>query len=127
MNNDTKKVERRDAPATVESEHFVKPQYEVKNEEHAFELRVVMPGVGKNGVNISLEGDRLTITGTPHREVPETWRVLHEELSRAPYRLALQLHRDIDESGISAKVEDGILTTRLPLKEAAKPRVIAVN
>jgi HSP20 family protein len=111
----------------AEREYFVKPHYKVKSEESAFELGVIMPGVPKKDVNVSLENGRLTIAGTPHREVPESWKPLHEELTRGTYRLELQLQKDIDEGAISAKVEDGILTLRMPLREAAKPRLIAVN
>ena len=127
MTEKTKGTLAKNPPAEAESGVFVKPHYRVKSEEHAFELRVVMPGVGKNDVDIALEDSRLRITGRPHREVPREWRPLHEELLKSPYRLELQLHRDIDESGIAAKVEDGILTLKLPLKEAAKPREIAVH
>ena len=81
----------------------------------------------KEDVNVALVENRLTITGTPHREVPESWRVVHEELVNDPYRLELELHRDIEDDGISAVVEEGILTLTLPLKEAVKPRLIAVE
>ena len=127
MTYNLKKTVNCDVPAKVEGESFVRPRYRVKTEEHAFELFVVMPGVSKKEVNISLEENRLTITGTPHRDVPASWRVVHEELARDAYRLELELHRDIDEGGISAKVEEGILVLRLPLKEAAKPRLIAIK
>ncbi len=110
-----------------EREFFVKPQYRVHSEEDAFELRVVMPGVRKNDVHVSLENSRLTITGTPHRDVPANWKPLQEELARGTYRLELRLNRDIEENAISARVEDGILNLRLPLREVSKPRLIDVN
>ncbi|MFV1994945.1 MAG: Hsp20/alpha crystallin family protein, partial [Verrucomicrobiales bacterium] len=113
--------------ARPEEQAYVKPRYSVKSSEHSFELRVVMPGVRKEDVGVSLDESRLTVTGVPHREVPASWRSIYEELERATYRLALQLHRDIDEGAITATVEDGILTLVLPIVEAAKPRVIEVE
>jgi HSP20 family protein len=124
-----KSIEKKECavPAKVRPENFVKPRYRVKSGKEAFELYVVMPGVSKKDFNVSLENDRLTITGTPHCEVPESWRVVHEELVRGPYRLELELHRDIDERGISAKVKEGVLTLKLPLRETVKPRLIDVR
>jgi HSP20 family protein len=106
---------------------YVKPQYTVKEGEEAFELGVVMPGVAKSDVHVAVEDEVLTVTGVRAKSVPEGWKPLHNELSRSDYRLELRLNVDIDEGRISAKLEDGILSLRLPLSEAAKPRKIEVS
>jgi HSP20 family protein len=106
---------------------YVKPQYTVKEGEDAFELGVVMPGVAKGDVNVAVEDDVLTVAGARDRSLPKGWTPLYNELPRSDYKLELRLNVDIEEDGISAKLEDGILSLRLPLSEAAKPRTIEVS
>ncbi|MEM8955155.1 MAG: Hsp20/alpha crystallin family protein [Verrucomicrobiota bacterium] len=117
-----------DVPAVkAESVSTVKPYYTVKQGDDAFELGVVMPGVAKGDVRVAVEDDVLTVAGARVTSVPEGWRPLHSELSQSDYKLELRLNVDVDEAGISAKLEDGILSLRLPLSEAAKPREIEVS
>lgn len=111
----------------VSRETYVKPSYTSREVEGAYEVSVVMPGVNKEGLDVNLEGNVLTLTGRPNKHVPETWRVLHEELGRRNFRLRLELNFNFDGQGITAKVEDGVLTLRLPVTEAAKPRLIPVQ
>ncbi|MFT5468780.1 MAG: HSP20 family protein [Verrucomicrobiales bacterium] len=111
---------------TEATQRFAKPQYTVKEGEDAWEVGVVMPGVSRDGVDVSLEKDVLTITGKANREIPESWKVLHQELATADYRLELHLNFEFNGEGISAKVEDGVLSLRFPVSEAAKPKQIAI-
>ncbi|MEM7144072.1 MAG: Hsp20/alpha crystallin family protein [Verrucomicrobiota bacterium] len=128
MSKEITKREGCDVPAAkCGSASTVKPYYTVKQGEDAFELGVVMPGVAKGDVRVSVEDDVLTVAGVRGVSVPEGWRPLHSELSRSDYELELRLNVDVDEDGISAKLEDGILSLRLPLSEAAKPREIEVS
>ena len=115
------------SPAKAESTRFAKPQYTVKEGESAWEVGVVMPGVPRDGVDVSLDKDVLTITGKVRRDVPESWKVLHRELSEDDYRLELSLNFEFNGEGISAKVEDGVLSLRLPVAEAAKPKQITIG
>ncbi|MEM7014270.1 MAG: Hsp20/alpha crystallin family protein [Verrucomicrobiota bacterium] len=107
-------------------ESYVRPQYTVKEGADAYEVGVVMPGVPRDGVDVELDKNELTIIGHVHRDVPESWKVLHEELSKSDYRLQLQLKFEFDGDGITAKVEDGVLSLRLPVSEAAKPKQIQI-
>ena len=112
---------------SAEVEEFFKPQYTTKHVDGAYELGILMPGVNREGVDVQLDGDVLTVTGRVNRNVPENWKVLHEEISKRNYRLRLELNFDFDGDGISARVEDGILNLRLPVTEQAKPRTIAIE
>ena len=108
-------------------ESFVKPQFTAKEVDGAYEVGVIMPGVSRDGVDVNLDKGVLTITGKVKRDVPETWRVLHRELTRDDYRLRLELNFEYDDGGITAKVEDGVLSLRLPVAEEAKPKEINVE
>jgi HSP20 family protein len=104
----------------------VRPYYESEEKADAYEVRVQMPGVKKDGVSLSLNGDELSIQGK-RAAVPEGWRAVSRESADADYELALGLNVEIDGEKIAAKVEDGILTLTLPKAERAKPRQISIE
>jgi len=122
------------SPETAERENavFVQPRYKARklDDAEAYEVAVVLPGVNKKRLEISAEEGELTIIGRRGAWVPEDWRPVWGSGPEAPtadYRLVLALNVDIDGERISAKLEDGILTLRLPVSEASKPKLIAVE
>jgi HSP20 family protein len=115
------------APATSGvTESLRKPLYNVNGNAEAYEVRVEMPGVPKSGVKLDLEDNILTVRGERNTTVPEGMKALHRELSPLSYLLRLRLNTPVEEEKMTAKLEDGVLTLRLPLKEVAKPRQIPV-
>jgi HSP20 family protein len=114
---------------SVSREFEVEPRYTTRKiDEHTWELGVILPGVKRDDINVSLEESELEVTAQRHSSVPDGWRPVH--LNRpAPtgYRLELTLGLDVDPDRISAKLEEGILTLRLPVAEAARPRRISVK
>jgi HSP20 family protein len=118
---------RTSAPATSGvTESLRKPLYNVNGNAEAYEVRVEMPGVPKSGVKLDLEDNILTVRGERNATVPEGMKTLHRELSPLSYLLRLRLNTPVEEDKMTAKLEDGVLTLRLPLKEVAKPRQIPV-
>ena len=115
------------APATSGvTESLRKPLYNVNGNAEAYEVRVEMPGVPKSGVKLDLEDNILTVRGERNTTVPEGMKALHRELSPLSYLLRLRLNTPVEEDKMTAKLEDGVLTLLLPLKEVAKPRQIPV-
>lgn len=108
------------------TESLRKPLYNVNGNAEAYEVRVEMPGVPKSGVKLDLEDNILTVRGERNTTVPEGMKALHRELSPLSYLLRLRLNTPVEEDKMTAKLEDGVLTLRLPLKEVAKPRQIPV-
>jgi HSP20 family protein len=108
------------------TESVRKPLYNVNGSAEAYEVRVELPGVPKSGVKLDLEENILSIRGERSTTVPEGMKALHRELSPLSYLLRLRLNTPVVEEQMTAKLEDGVLTVRLPLKEVAKPRQIPV-
>ena len=109
-------------------EIFVKPHYTTRRVgDEAWEIGVVVPGVKRGDVNVSLEDGELEVVARRHNDLPEGWRPLTDQGPRPNYWLRLELAVDVDEERVSAKLEDGILTLRLPVAEAAKPKTISVE
>jgi len=108
------------------SEQFVTPVSSVIEDGDAYILSAEMPGVNKEGLEISIENNELTITG--RQSLPEIEGTLvHRESRTENFRRAFELDPGIDTAKISARIDQGILTLRLPKAEKLKPRKITVS
>lgn len=102
------------------------PACSVIADESSVVVKLEMPGVGREGLEIRVEGNALTIDGRRGDDEPRgNW--LLKERRRMDYRKAFTLDDTIDRDGISAECKDGILTLTMKVKEAAKPRRIAIS
>lgn len=105
----------------------IKPQYEIKETPEAFGLTVYLPGVAKDGLDLTVEEGQLRLVGRRSWKQPDGWTALYRETSEAPYELVLTHDNAIDAGKIAAELRDGVLRVSLPKHEALKPRKIAVN
>ena len=117
---DTRTETRTSTPAA-------KPRYFVDGTKEAYEVRVELPGVAKDGVSVNLEENVLTIHAKRKSAAPADSKPLHRELSGLDFTLRLRLNTEVDEEKMTATLEHGVLTLRLPVKETAKPRRIEVQ
>jgi HSP20 family protein len=115
------------ATAQADLTHSVKPAYEIKETADAWGVTVHLPGVAKDGLEITAEEGQLTIVGRRAWQQPEGWTALYRESADAPFALVLSHDNAIDADKIAAELRDGILRVSLPKHEAIKPRKIAVN
>jgi HSP20 family protein len=105
----------------------VKPHYEVKETDEAWGLAVYLPGVAKDGLEITAEESQLRVVGRRAWKQPEGWTALYRESTDAPFELVLAHDNAIDPEKIHAELTDGVLRASLPKAEAIKPRKIAVS
>ena len=110
----------------VQTEHFVVPPASVIEAGDGYALEVEMPGVNKDGLDISVENNELTIVGRRSLPVVEG-TLVHHESRPENFRRAFELDPSIDANKISARVEQGLVTLTLPKAEHVKPRKIAVS
>ena len=109
-----------------QTEQFVAPVASVREDGEGYLLQVEMPGVNKEGLDISTEGNELTITG--RRSLPTIeGAIVHRESRRENFRRTFEIDPSIDVNKINAKIEQGLLTLTLPKAEHVKPRKITVS
>lgn len=107
--------------------YTVKPAYEIKETPDAFGATVFLPGVAKDGLEITAEENQVRIVGRRSWKQPEGWTALHRESADAPYELVLAHDNAIDPDKVAAELRDGVLRVSLPKHEAIKPRKVAIN
>jgi len=124
--NATVQKENRMANDRATREEYVVPEVNIIETKDGYVLEAEMPGVNKDGLEITLDGTEITITGRRHEE-PVSGQPLFRERHAADFRRVFELDPAIDSARISARMEQGVLTLTLPKSERVKPRKIAIE
>ena len=105
--------------------NYISPDVNIFETKDGFILEAEMPGVNKEGLEVTLEGNALTLVG---RRVDgfSGGQAVYRESKPAHFRRVFELDPAINAGNISAKMEQGVLTLNLPKAEKVKPRKIAV-
>lgn len=119
-------LENRTNNEQARREEYVAPVVNIFESKEGYVLEAEMPGVNKDGLQVTLEGTGITITGHRRREEIDGEQILQER-AQADYRRVFELDPAIDTAKISAKMEQGVLTLTLPKSERVKPRRITVT
>ena len=113
-------------PRTDNAKEYVSPQVNIFETKDGYVLEAEMPGVNKEGLEITLEGTEITITG--HRQLERLpGNALFRESNEVDYRRVFELDPAIDTSKASARMDQGVLSLTLPKSERVKPRKISVD
>lgn len=111
---------------TANNTKFLRPAATVIEKPEGFLIEADLPGVTKEGIELNVENDVLTIRGKRRATTPATGRAVYRESSGLDYRRAFELGREIDRSKVTARFDAGVLQVFLPKSEALKPRRIDV-
>ena len=122
----TVQTEQRPATDNRREQEFVSPEVNIFETKEGYVVEAEMPGVDKEGLEITLEGNDITIVGHRKNEVV-TGSPLFRERALADYRRVFELDPAIDTARITAKMEQGVLNLALPKSERVKPRKIKVD
>jgi HSP20 family protein len=109
-----------------ERQAWLQPYVNIVETKDAYVLEAEMPGVSKEGLEVLLEGNELTIVGTRKYGVEGAELVYRESQDRG-FRRTFELDPTIDTQGISARMENGVLHLELRKAEKVKPRRITVE
>lgn len=101
------------------------PAVDIYETEDGYTLEADMPGVTRDGLEIYLDQNELTLLG---RRTRATYPACHyREAGTGDYRRVFELDPEINTENITAKVENGVLTLRLAKREEVKPRRIEIT
>jgi HSP20 family protein len=116
------------APSTVSTgrTNFVTPFANIAETKDGYVLEAEMPGVSRDGLEVTVENGDLTIIGR-RKNYESPGVLLYGESRGADFRRTFEIDPSINTAGITAKIEQGVLTLHLPKAEAVKPRKISVT
>ena len=108
-----------------QAEQFITPTASVTEIGDGYTLEIEMPGVQKDGLEISVENNELAIIG--RRLLPTVeGTLIHRESRPENFRRAFEIDPSIAADKIGAKIDQGLVTLTLPKAEHVKPRKITV-
>ena len=126
MTNNLVRENSGNAATRRESEKFITPPTSVSETTDGYLLELEMPGVSKDGLEISIENNELSIIGRRSNPAIEGTPV-HRESRPHNYRRSFEIDPSIDSAKIAARVSQGVVTLTLPKAEEVKPRKITVS
>jgi HSP20 family protein len=107
---------------------WVPPVEIFETENHETVIKVELPEVKREDINITFENNVLTLKGErKHDEAIKRERVHRTERHYGSFTRSFTLAPSIDAAQIAASYKDGVLTIRLPRREETKPKQISVN
>jgi HSP20 family protein len=121
------KQEVRQAGEPTKPEKQYVPAVDIFETAEAVNVLAEMPGVAREGVEIELENETLTIRGVMAPCGYEGETVLLQEFQSGHYLRKFTVAETIDQEKIQATMADGVLTLVLPKVAPAKPRRIEVR
>jgi len=126
MNQLTKPAERTAAETPTRAPAWAIPRANIHEEKDNYVLDLEMPGVSKDGLEITVESNELTIVGRRSDPQPKG-ELVYRESRPVDYRRVFDLDPSIDVGKIVAKIESGVVKLTLPKAESVKPRRIEVS
>ncbi|HYC49302.1 MAG TPA: Hsp20/alpha crystallin family protein [Burkholderiales bacterium] len=102
---------------------------DVSESENAYTIRAEIPGVKKDDINISIDGDQVAISAEVknEKEAKDGERVLRTERYYGKVYRAFQLGQPVDDNACAAKYADGILELTLPKRAATSTKRITIQ
>jgi HSP20 family protein len=103
------------------------PSLNVYDDGQRFLVRAELPGVSKESLEITAEGEELTLSGERTWAVPDGASEHRREAWSGKFRRTVTLPQLFDAEKIEAKYENGVLEIALPRHQSVTPRKISVQ
>jgi len=104
------------------------PAVDVYEDEHKITLKLEIPGVNQEDVDVLLENNTLTIRGARKFEKEEKEENFHRiERRYGSFARSFALPNTVDTENVHASYDNGVLKIELSKRAEAKPKQIKVN
>ena len=104
------------------------PRMDMKESEDAYTVKLTMPGIDKNDIDISVSDGVLTVKGeTKEEEEDEKSTYLVREHKHYSYYRSVRLPSEVVADKAEAEYKNGVLLLTLPKAEEVKPKTIPVK
>lgn len=104
------------------------PRADILESDTEFQVRMELPGVSREDIEIDLENDALKVTAKRENSEDDKFRSLRSEIpGKAILRRSFTIGRGVDRESIKAGLEAGILTITLAKSAVALPKRIEVK
>lgn len=116
-----------EAQETLTAANFI-PAVDIYEDDQKMVLKLEVPGVRQEDLDVRLENQMLTVKGERKFESEEKQENFHRiERRFGTFARSFTLPVTVDTSSVSAKYEHGVLAIQLAKKEAAKPKQVKIE
>lgn len=109
----------------------VEPQMrlEVSEDDKAYHVKAEIPGVEKDDIKVSIDGNQVSVSAEvkKEKEEKEGKKVVRSERYYGKVSRSFSLSQDVDEGGSEAKYDQGVLTLTLPKKPGTSARLVKIS
>ncbi len=119
----------RPARVAAETASAARARMDVIDKGAKYEIKVDLPGVRKEDIEVSIEGNRISISAKAkeEKEAKEGGTVLHLERFSAGYARSFDLPVEVSDAGSDAVYENGVLTLTLPKRASATTKRLEIH
>lgn len=110
-----------------EKELSMQPAVDIFEDETGITVQADMPGVSKDGLELNIDSDSLSIVGSIDIKLPNNMSAVYADMRSTRFERSFTLSRELDADNIEASLKDGVLTLRIPKREEHKPRKIEIR
>lgn len=104
------------------------PALDLAESDQAVTVRVEVPGVSPQDIDLQVTGNQLTIAGEKREsEQRQGEDFFHSERRFGKFRRTVQLPVGVDADNVTAEYDQGVLTIRLPKAQGVKPKRVEVR
>jgi HSP20 family protein len=102
---------------------------DVKENEASYTVHADIPGVKKEDIHVTIDGNQVSISAEVKKEKEEKEgdKVLRSERYYGKVARSFALGQDIDEAAAAAKYNDGVLELTLPKKKALSTKKLTIQ
>jgi len=111
----------------MNNEKFTVPSATFTERPEDYELKVMLPGIGKGDAELHMEGKTLTLKTHAAYQNPAGFRQVAAEFERTNYAMSADLPEMADPATLSAKLENGVLSVTMKKRAETQPRKIAIG
>ena len=110
----------------MKNDEFTVPSATFTERPDDYELRVMLPGIGKDDAELHMEGRTLTLKTHAKHQNPAGFRQVAAEFERSNYAMSADLPEMADPAALAAKMENGVLTVTIGKRAETKAKRIEI-
>jgi len=102
---------------------------DLKEDDNAYIVHADIPGVKKEDIQVSIDGNQVSISAETHseKEQKEGEKVIRSERYVGKVARSFTLAHDVDDGKCEAKYHDGVLELTLPKKEVSAAKKLTIQ
>ena len=111
----------------MNEEKYIVPSATLSERPEEYELKIVVPGVGKGDAELHMEGKTLSLKTHAKYQNPAGFKQVAAEFERVNYAMSVEIPEMADPATLTAKIENGILTVIMKKRPETQPKKIEIQ